>query len=204
MSELEQSLILKLGLDMVPGTLRRAILDDDTFLQKFGVSVDASISFERGVADFSTSGLFGAIREAERSRSTVTLQDKTGEEWLLELPDLPESGRAVLSKKGVRLTYGDAAYLLSNAAVRVATLTDARNRLALTDAIFNRWDAILKERPLLDKEAAALHDDLAIGPVRFADALHGAIESGESSIELLVPSTRAYYEQLVGELSGGA
>lgn len=185
----------------MPGALRRAMLDDDTFLRKFGISVDASISFDRGVADFSASGLFAAIREAERSRSTVTLQDKTGEEWLLELPDLPASGHAVLSKKDVQLTYGDAAYLLSDPAIRVATLTSARNRLALPDAIINRWGAILKERPLLDKEAAALHDDLASGPVRFADELHRAIESGESSIDLLVPGTRAYYEQMIGELS---
>ena len=64
MSELEQALLVKHGLDLLPGTLRRTILQDDAFLSEFGLSADASISFDGGVAEFRTSNLFAAIREA--------------------------------------------------------------------------------------------------------------------------------------------
>ena len=57
---------------------------------------------------------------------------------------------------------------------------------------------------MLDHEAAKLHDDLAGGPLRFAETLRRVIELGESSIDALIPDNPAYYEQLVGELSGSS
>lgn len=200
-AEIARNLLVMYGPNRLPGAVRRGMLDDRRFLSKFGLSVDVAISFGGGIAQFTTSKLFAAVRDAEKSCSAIRLQDTAGEEWLLELPEMPAAGPAILSKQDLRVKFEDAAYLIENKTIRMKTFTEHRARFAPPGPLFARWNIILEDRPLLDHEATELHDELRSGPIAFLEKLCEVIEKGETSLDSFIPDKPGYYYQLAGELS---
>ena len=61
---------------------------------------------------------------------------------------------------------------------------------------------ILAERALEADEVDQFHDDLRNTPVYVAESIRTQIRAGESSVSSLVPSSRRYFERLVGVYDG--
>ena len=190
---------------VVPPLIRKSLLDDTEFRKEFGFTTEAVPSFGNNRVSIRRTAIFEAIRNVLAGAAERELTDTGGRKWKLrneaETAQLP---KLVISSAKQRLVLPDFSVLSPDAAVRLRSLDEAAFYVNLPASAQDRWREILKERAFEDDEVNLFHIDLRNTPVHLTRVFRGEILAGQSSLSSLVPSSRTYFERLVGAYDGSA
>jgi len=188
------------GLAMVPVEIRDRLLEDQEFLEKFGLrlSMEGKVCFHGGPS-FVTSELYAAVIEAECSKSPVTLTDIEGSAWSVEI-GVDEGARILPKISNGQATFAqpESVLLLSDQDAREQTFSEMAFQAGLPVRDVQKWSAVISERPLNRNEIGELHRDLADTPVNVEERLSEALHSGGIPHTEFIPESRRYYERLIG------
>ena len=193
------------ALEFVPPLIRKSLLDEPEFRQKYGLRTEAVLAFGDSGVSIQRSRLFGAVRQSLAGVADLEVTDSDDREWTLrneaetgQLPNL------VICSKERRLILTDFAVLSPNAAVRLRSLEEAAVDVNLPTSALDTWRDILADRALEDDEVDPFHSDVRDTPVHLMRTIYGEMLAGNSSVSSLVPSSRRYFERLVGAHDGSA
>ena len=191
------------ALEFVSPSIRSSLLDEPEFMQEYGFRTEAVLAFGDFPVSFQRSKLFNAVRKALAGAAEPEVTDTGGREWKLrneaatgELPKL------VISSGDEQLVLPDLAVLSPEAAVRLRSLDEAAFDGNLPIGTQDTWRGILKERALADDEVDRFYSDMRDAPVHLMQVILREILAGKSSVSSFVPSSRRYFERLVGAYDG--
>ena len=181
-----------------------ALLEDREFRDEYGIEMDGVLAVGEADRAFSSSVLCGAVRKALSSTLVQGVADTEGREWKVERTQAEgELPQLLLYRDGERLTLPlEFVALSSDREARLELLEGAAIHVNLPRETVEFWRGILRERPLDDYEVQHLQADRLDTPVARRNAIRMEIERGEGSPSTLVPSSRRYFERLVGKYDG--
>ena len=135
----------------------------------------------------------------------MEITDTDGQEWKLS-NESEESALPILaiSCDKQRFILPDFAVLSPDSTTRLRSLNEVTSDVNLPTSARDRWHNVLSERALEDEEVDEFRSDLHDTPVYIARSIRNEIANGESSVSSLVPSSRRYFERLVGAYDGSA
>nr|VFJ42623.1 MAG: 3',5'-cyclic AMP phosphodiesterase CpdA [Candidatus Kentron sp. FM]VFJ43315.1 MAG: 3',5'-cyclic AMP phosphodiesterase CpdA [Candidatus Kentron sp. FM]VFK05486.1 MAG: 3',5'-cyclic AMP phosphodiesterase CpdA [Candidatus Kentron sp. FM] len=192
------------GLMYYPALIRGALLADPDFLAEYGLTMDGVLSFS-GFVSIVRSDLFNAIRRLLSGVSDVRVTDTEDKNWSFK--KIGKEGKP----PNLALCHGDEYLPLRNdffalspsSEIRLGSLDEAASEVNLPADVRDRWREILAERPLTDDELATFHDEITDTPVEQARLLRGKVINRQKITILdFVPSSRRYFERLVGVYDG--
>jgi len=187
------------ALELSPPLLRDTLIADKVFRQQYGIRADASLIFGENGMVFSRSDLFDSIRNILSDGVELSVQDSDNKEWKLtiesESEDLPA---LVISNEKQRLLLSDFFSLSPDTSIRLRSFEQAALDVNLPAQAKDHWNSILSDRPLDDEEVAEYHSDIHDSPTQVMRKIADEIREGKSSFSTLVPSSRRYYDSLVG------
>lgn len=190
-------------LKLIPPLVRQSLLDEPEFCEIYGLKADATIIFGDSDVSFQRSKLFDAIRENLSTSSDVKVTDTGGLEWQVinqtKKGDLPE---LVILGGERRLRLPGFAVLSPNPTIRLRSLDAAAADVNLPQSAHTSWRAVLSSRFLEDGEIDKFHSDCRDNPIHMARSIRSEIKEGQSSVSSLVPSSRIYFDRLVGAYDG--
>jgi hypothetical protein len=191
------------ALELVPPLIRNTLLEDREFREDYGFKADAVLAFgDSGVA-IQRSALFDAIREILSGVTERRVTDTDDREWTIKNEaENGDSPTLVISADERRLVLPDFAVLSPDSAIRLRLLDEAASDVNLPARAQDTWSNVLSERALEDEEIDQFHSEFRDTPVHVAHSIRSEIEAGQSSITSLVPTSRRYYERLVGGYDG--
>ncbi|MFA5494232.1 MAG: hypothetical protein WC247_05595 [Porticoccaceae bacterium] len=191
------------ALELVPPLIRKSLLNDQHFCEEYGFKTEAMITFGSSGVSIQQSELFNAVRTVLAGEGPAKLTDAEDRTWNLtndaregELPNL------VLSSDQQRLVLPDFSVLSGDASTRIRSLEESASDVNLPLSAQEKWRSILEERALEDDEVDTFHSDMRDTPVHVERTIRSEITAGESSVSSLVPSSRRYFERLVGAYDG--
>ncbi len=201
--ELRSALALG-ALNLQAPLVQDALLDDREFREEYGIQMDGVLSVGEADRTFSSSVLCGAVRKALSSTLVQGVADTEGREWKVERVQAEgELPKLLLYRDGERLTLPlEFVGLSTDRETRLELLEGAASHVNLPREAVEFWRGILQERPLDDYEVQHLQADRLDTPVARRNAIRMEIERGEGSPSTLVPSSRRYFERLVGKYDG--
>ena len=191
------------ALERLPSTIRNTFLEEKEFRDKYGFKTDGVIAFKGSGVSIQRSVLFNAIREILSGVTKGRLTDTNGREWAIK--NAAEDGglpTLVISADDQRLDLPDFAALSPESVIRLRSLNEAASEVNLPGRAKDTWSNVLSERALEDEEIDPFHSEFRDTPVDVARSIRSEIEVGQSSITSLVPTSRRYYERLVGVYDG--
>jgi len=195
--------IAKVMLEQVPPLIRNTLLEEPKFREEYGVKTDALLSFEDSDLSIQRTELFNAIREILSGTSELDVTDTEGRIWKMrneaENQDLP---KLIISADERQFTLPNFVVLSPYSAIRLRSLDKAAADVNLPANAHKNWQKILSERPLEDYEINNFHGDFRDTPVHMERSIRSEIHAGQSSVKSLVPSSRRYYDRLVGAYDG--
>ena len=200
-----RSALAQAALEFAPPLIRKSLLEESGFREEYGFKADAVLAFGDSGFSIQRSKLFDAIRKILSGASEMEITDTDGQEWKLnneseegELPTL------VISHGKQRLILPDFAALSPNSTTRLRSFDKAASDVNLPTSSRDTWRNVLSGRALDDDEIDEFHSDYHDTPIYVARSIRTEIENGQSSISSLVPSSRRYFERLVGAYDGSA
>lgn len=203
---LNKAALAKEALDIVPPLLRNTLLADRTFLEEYEVEADSLVSLENPVAAFRGSELFAAVRKVLSGAPGEEVTDTDGSRWELKNAggkDRPPS--LVLSLDDKQFPVSPNFVSLSpDAATRLRFLEKTASDLNLPSEATNAWREILKDRALKDDELRKLDADFLDTSSRMEQFVNRELAGGRVGPASLIPSSRRYFERLVGKCDGSA
>lgn len=185
----------------MPPLVRNSLLEKPGFLSKYGLEEFQLLHFDPLDISISCSEAFAAFRNALSSEKPGEVTDKTGNKWKIEA----WGGKDVLPN--LTFVRGDERYparpafvLLSrNVETRLRSFEIIVSEINLPDETRDAWRSIIEKRPLEDDEMNALLKDLEDTSANIADSIRRGGASGHLVVRSLVPSSRRYFERLVGK-----
>ena len=187
----------------VPPLIRRSLIDEPEFRREYGFKTKAVLVFRDSGVSMQRSEYFDAVREALAGAAEREITDTGGREWRLRNEaEVGQAPNLVISSIEQRISLPDFAVLSPDAAVRLRSLDEAALNVNLPSSAQDKWRGILRERALEDDEVDLFQSDLRDTPVHLMRAIRGEILAGQSSVSSLVPSSRTYFERLVGAYDG--
>ena len=195
----------QVALGLVPPLIRNTLIEDAGFREEYGLTYDAVISFGDNGISVQRSELYDAVRKFFSGALVNEVSDKNGQKWEIknisgegELPSL------VLSCGKQRLILPKLVGLCQDSTTRLRYLDEAASDVNLPSSIQEVWRNVLSARALEDDEVDVFHCDLHDTPVEQARSIRNEIVGGQSSLPSLVPTSRRYYERLIGSFDGSA
>lgn len=183
--------------------IRKALLEDDTFRQEYSIETDAIVNFSDTALSVERSQFFDSVRQLLSSEGEIEIKDTVDKSWILSYQsDNGSSMRLVATSENQRIVLPDYLVLSPDSDIRVNALSNAVEDVNLPDFEREYWRKILEDRSLDDDEVEAFYISCRETPVQIERSINQDIKSGESSVETLVPSSRRYYERLVGVYDG--
>ena len=191
------------GLELAPPLIRKTLLGELGFREEYGFTADAVLSFGDSGVSVQRSDLFDTVRKILSGASANEVTDTDGQKWKLknissegELPNLE------LSRGKQRLILPDFAAFSPDSTTRLRYLDEAASDVNLPSSVRDAWRNVFTERALEDDEVDAFHSEFRDTPIEKARSISSEIVGGQSSISSLVPSSRRYFERLVGVYDG--
>ena len=190
-------------LEFTPPIICDTLLEESNFREDYGFIDNAVLSLDKSGISVRRSDLYDAVRKVLSSESIAEVVDTNDQNWRLknisregELPDL------VLSKGEQRLRLPAYAALSQNKGTRLRFLEKASSEFNLPLRTSDFWGKIFSERALNNEEVDAFYDEFRHAPIENIGVIRSGFRSGQISISSLVPSSKKYYERLVGEYDG--
>lgn len=195
-----RSVLAQATLELTHPLIRKSLLEDSTFREEYGLTTDGVISFGGPEVSVQCSNLFDAARKILSGTSTEEVTDTKGQRW--ELKNIREKGELPI----LSFSRGRQSFHLPNLTAfspdrdtRLRFLDKAASDVNLPDSSSNLWRNIFAERALENEEVNAFNSEFLDTPVGKARSISG---NGPISIPSLVPSSRRYFEMLVGTYDG--
>ena len=190
-------------LQLAPPLIQKSILDESAFRQEYGFSTEEVLTFGDPGFSIRSSELFDAVREALANIAEIEVTDIDGRTWKLRNEaGIGEPPKIVFSFEQQRLSFPNFALLSPDTDVRLRFLDWVTSDVNLPDNSRDTWRNILTERALKDDEFEPFHSDLRDTPVHWVRSIRNEISVGKCSISSLIPSSRRYFERLVGIYDG--
>jgi hypothetical protein len=190
-----------LAADLVPPVLRRAMLEDQLFVESLGLVTDGTITFNPGGVTFRRSSLLRTVREASRAQ-TAEVDDEAGLAWTV-IFDRSENVPLVVIKSGERVIPARHLGLLSaDLNDRLSVLQAEAARVNLPASAVAHWSKLASECALSDNEVSHFSEDINNTPVAVAGAIFGRLDQESLPFDVLVPTSLEYYERLIGRWNG--
>lgn len=194
----KKTLIVEVAFKLTPPLIRESLLDKQKFREEYGFVTEGTVYFSNNVASFHRSVIFDAIREAS-DEEPVEVPDKNGQIWKLTIDKCDqELTRLLLSLDQQQLFISDLLSLSADPTTRICFFDEMALDVNLPIDAQEKWRNILTERALEDDEVEVLQRDIRDTPMHVMRAIRNEITEGTGNISSLVPSSRRYYERLVG------
>ncbi len=187
----------------VPTLLRETLLNEPAFRKEYELDL---VCFENPAVSFQCPGLFRAVRSVLSETSTEEVTDMEGGKWKLE--KLSEENRL----PNLSLSQGDTRFSVSSGFLclspdkqtRLRLLKESSSEFGLPDDAGNAWRKILEKRPLEYGELEEFDEDFLDTPTYTARTIRGKIRDEQFPLSSIVPSSRRYFDRLVGGYDGSA
>ena len=199
-----KSALAHVAMDFVPQLIRQTLLEDSGFRDEYGLTTDGLLSFGDAEVSVQQSGFFNAVRHVLSGLSEYEVTDTKGHPWKLrniggegELPSLSLSC----------CTDPLPTYLIALSPDRDARLRSFNKDISdfnLPTDELDHWRNTLSSRALGDDEVEDFRNNFRDTPVAMAQAIRTNVSRGQSTVSSLVPSSRRYFERLVGVYDGSA
>jgi len=200
-----KSELAKMALKRMPTLMRNDLLADPNFLEEHGFGEAAILSFDELGITLKRSDLFNAIRFVMLNSTSTEVPDLEGQKWQVNnvnsVGGLP---KLEVSRGDRRFILPDLSVLSPNAEVRLRYLEDMCADVNIPLASREKWQNILIERELHDYEVDLLFNDFRDTPIEVMRSIRNEIVNKHIDISTLIPSSRRYYERLVGIYDGSA
>ena len=194
-----RSALAKMALDLAPPLIRDTLLEESGFREEYGFIPDPILSFPNSGVSFQRSSLYDAIRKVLSGAKEKKVTNTKGQKWRLKnISKKGEWPNFVLSRGKQCLPLRTFTALSPDRDTRLRFLDEAASDVNLPTSASDPWRNILSERALEDDEVDALLGEFRDTPVAKTRAIHRDITSTSS----LVPSSRRYFERLVGVYDG--
>ncbi len=194
-----RSALAQAALELSPPLIRETLLEESGFREEYGFSADAVLSFDDFGVSVQRSDLFKAVRKILSGASVKEVTDTDGQKWKLknirgegELPIL------ALSRGKQRFNLSNFAALSPDSTIRTRSLDEAASDVNLPSSARDAWRNVLTKRALEDDEVNVFSSEFRDTPIEKARSIRSEIVGGQSNISSLVPSSRRYFERLVG------
>jgi len=195
--------LAKAALQFVPPLIRMTLFEDPGFRALYGANTDIIYTFRDAGLSIKRSELFDAVRKILAGTSEANILDTEGREWTLRKETVNDHlSRLVISANERRLVLPDFSGLASDSAIRLRFLDEAASEVNLPSSAQAEWRTILSERPLEDDEIDKFYGDFHNTPIDIARSIYSETKTGRSNISTLVPSSRKYYDKLIGAYDG--
>ena len=200
-----RSAVTHAALELAPPLIRQSLLEDPEFRSDFGLRAAP-------VLDFGTSGLsvqrsifFDAVRKVLSGSSATEVIDTENQKWELISKNQGNTLPALTMFHGDRiLNLPDLNVLSPDKRTRLRSLDEAATDVNLPPGDRHLWHGILSQRALGDEEVDDFSWDVLNTPVHMSRVIHSEFADGNAKISSLVPSSRKYFERLVGPYDGSA
>ena len=203
-SQYVRSALAQTAMEFMSPLIRETLLAESSFRSEYEFSTDGVILFNDSDVSIRRSHLFSSIRTVLGGKAERTVTDTNGREWKVrnvgEKSALPSLELSREDRQPILMS--EFAVLSPNRRIRLRFLTEAISDVNLPRRESDLWRKILAERDLEDDEVDAFLGEFSDTPVAQARIIQGEIANGRSSISSLVPSSRRYYERLVGTYDG--
>ena len=191
------------ALNLLPSLIRRSLLDDAIFKEKYGLKTEATAAFGDGDVSFSRSVLFDAIRLVFAGKDSAKVIDAEDRLWYLKNDESKgELPKLILFSDQQRLRLPDFSVFSEDASIRIRFLEESVADMNLPHNAQAKWRGILEKRALEDDEFDTFYNDICDTPVHVERNIKGEMAAGKSSISSLVPNSLKYYQRLVGVYDG--
>ena len=195
--------IAQATLESMPSLIRNTLLEEREFWEDYKIDVEFTLTFGDLGVSFRRSVLFDAIRKILSGMTEQYVTDSDDREWNLrieaEIGDLPT---LMISANNRRIVLPEFAILSPVSAVRLRSLDEAASYANLPTMAQDFWRNVLSERTLENEEIEQFQSEFRDSPVHVAQSIRREIENGQSRISSLVPSSRRYFDRLVGGYDG--
>ncbi|CAB3671533.1 hypothetical protein YH64_005135 [Achromobacter sp. LC458] len=178
--------------------IRDELLSNPEILRQDDIETDAVITLGAGNLSFRRSQLFPAIAGAYAGVSSAAIATVSGDVWLATFVPEAKPPNVALMHEGRQLLVAHFALLAPGAEARLQAFQLFADEHQLAGDVVERWRTLLSERMPTDHEIIGLRSDLRNTPFGAVNAVRESLESGNLSLETLVPRSEAYYRQLVG------
>jgi hypothetical protein len=200
-----RAMMLVAFLEWVPPIIRSDLLADEKLREDFDLDIDPELNLDDASMTFKRSALFSAVRAAGVSPGKVhKVLDLAGTEWEI-IAKVAKGAAGLTMKSGSRSLNAPHLLLLTkNKSARKQFFAREADRLNLPSPLTKRWSGLLHARALSDQEFEELMAEELRTPVAVTERMLAELRKPTVSIEILVPRSLDYYEQLVGRLAGQA
>lgn len=196
--------LVREGLKLVPPLIRKTLLEEPSFQQEYGFAEDRIISFGDSGISIQSSNLFDAVRKVLAGASEKKVINKKGQKWRLKKINKKEEFPSLsLSRGKERFSLPTFFALLSpDKEIRLRSLDKVASDINLPNSASASWRNIISERALEDDEIDKFYSESCDTPVAKTRATYSKIMGEQISVSSLVPSSRRYFERLVGIYDG--
>ena len=205
-----RSAVAQVALEDAPPIVRASLLDDAQFRAEYGVATDERVAFGgREKTWFQRSTVFGVVRRVLADRSEMDVVDTAGKKWKVTVSDDDGSSpKLVLSRSGRHIDIANFGGLSPDQNERLGNLKEIVDDVNLDVSAAERWAKVLTVRALDDEEVQVFFRDVGDTPVAtersILTSVRASIRDGRIGVAELVPSSRRYFERLVGRYDGSA
>ena len=190
-------------LNTAPPLIRDSLLDRHKFRENYHVKVESILTIGDSGFSVRRSDFYEAVRHVLGGSPKAEVTDLEGRVWDLNIQTEQGDQPCIFaSSSEQRLALPDFVVLSQDSALRLRSFNSAASDVNLPKSAQDSWRAILAERALEDEEFALLLEDIRDTPIYFERAICNEIRAGQSSVSTLVPSSRRYFERLIGLYDG--
>ncbi|MBD3307714.1 hypothetical protein GF348_15125 [candidate division KSB3 bacterium] len=189
--------------EFVPPLIRKNLIDEQIYTEEYGFKTEVIITFGSSGVSVHRSELFNAVRTVLAEKVSAELTDTEDRNWnLMNDARKGEYPKLVFASDEQRLVLPDFSVLSEDVTMRLHCLEKSASDVNLPLSAQEEWRNILEERALEDEEVDTFHSDIRDTPLYVERTLRNEIMTGKSSLSSLVPSSRRYFERLVGAYDG--
>ncbi|MGN6534535.1 MAG: hypothetical protein ACTHKQ_02230 [Mesorhizobium sp.] len=186
-------------LQIFPPSIGTGVVEDADFRERYDLSLDATITFNRLNISIDRSKLYPAIRILfSKEQSSVAVETADGTSATLSI-EYEERSRLFLSMGDERHEIPSFWMLSPEKDIRLSGFQSEIAERNLPKDVIETWRQKLGERLLNDHEIDDLREDLALIPQEVTRDIEDEFSKKESRIAVLVPSKAKYYRGLIGD-----
>ena len=198
-----RSTLAHAALELAPPLIRQSLMEDPEFRSDFGLRAAAVLDFGDSGVSVQRSKFFDAVRKVLSGSTATEVLDLEDQKWELINKIQGNALPALAMFHGDRrLDLPDLNVLSPDKVARLRSLDEAGSDVNIPPSDRRVWHDILSERALDDEEVDEFNRDILDTPVHLSRVIHSELAKGKVNISTLVPSSRRYFERLVGHTIG--
>ena len=183
--------------------IRTSLFENSHFRDEFGFDRNRVLEFDESRTSFERTRLYDAIRQVLSDESESMVTDEHGKEWRLTVKrDGSLSTSLEISHSNRRILLIPQVTLSSDKRERLNSINEIASDFNLPVSARKKWSDVVSKRPLEDDEVDKFYCDFCDTPIDVERSIYGRFKIGKVSVKSLVPSSRRYYERLVGAYDG--